>query len=85
MATYVRFIECTSLNINYNIMGIATVTYTVVSNSPDFPPEEFMNTLIVGKPDTTFNGYVTDAYLSAIPNTVDWYETKVTLMAIASR
>ena len=36
-------------------------------------------------PDTDFNGYVTDAYLSSIPNTVGWYETKVTLTAIANR
>lgn len=80
-----QFIECTTLNINYNIMGIATVTYTIVSDSSDFPDESSMNSLTVGKPSTKFNGYVTDAYLNAIPNTVGWYETKVTLTAIASR
>lgn len=85
MATYIQFIDCTSLNINYNIMGIATVTYTVVSNSSNFPDEDFMNSITVGNPDTDFNGYVTDAYLSSIPNTVGWYETKVTLISIASR
>lgn len=81
----VEFIECTSLNISYNVMGIATVTFSVVSNQKTFPSGDLVNTITVGTPSTTFAGYVTDAYMQAIPNTVGWYETKITLISIATK
>jgi len=85
MATLVEFIECTSLSISYNVMGIATVTFSVVSNVEEFPTGALINSITVGSPSTTFEGYVTDAYMQAIPMTVGWYETKVTLIAIATK
>lgn len=69
------FIDCTSLNISYNIMGIATVTYTLVQNEPDF--NQVVNSITAG--GQTFTGYVTNASLSQIPNT-EWYEVNVTLI-----
>jgi len=81
----VEFIECTTLSISYNVMGIATVTFSVVSNQKEFPSGDLINSITVGSPSTTFAGYVTDAYMQAIPNTVGWYETKVTLISIATK
>lgn len=75
-----EFIDCTSLSISYDIMGIATVNFTVVSDSPGFPSMS-MNTLSVG--GRIYEGYVTSASLAQIPNTTGWYETRVTLTSIA--
>lgn len=69
------FIECTSLNISYNIMGIATVTYTIVHDEPGFAFVE--NAISAG--GQTFTGYVTSASMNNIPYT-NWYETHVTLV-----
>jgi hypothetical protein len=77
----VEFIDCTSLSISYDVMGIATLNFTVVKDSPGFPTTS-MNTLSVG--GRIFEGYVTSASLSQIPNTPGWYETRVTLLATAT-
>ena len=69
------FIDCTSLNISYNIMGIATVTYSIVHDEPGFA--EVQNEIEAG--GQTFRGYVTNASMSQIPYT-NWYETHVTLV-----
>ena len=78
MATYgtVEFIECTSLNISYDKMGIATVSFTIVSNEPGF---KFRTEITAG--GRTFTGYVTNASLNLIPNTESWYESHITLTA----
>jgi hypothetical protein len=70
------FIECTSLNVSYDIMGIATVTYTVVSDAPGF--NVYNEIQDVG--GQTFRGYVVNASVTQIPNT-SWYETNATLIA----
>ena len=71
-----EFIDCTSLSVSYNVMGIATVSYTVVHDSFDFIT---YNTVTAG--GQTFTGYVTNASLNQIPNTENWYETHVTLIS----
>lgn len=73
MAT--TFVDCTSLNISYNVMGLATVNFTVVSDEAGF---NVRNSISAG--GRTFSGYVTSAYVRRIPNT-NWYETNVTLIA----
>jgi hypothetical protein len=72
----VEFIECTSLSIQYDVMGIATVTYTVVANRADLIAYE---TITAG--GITFEGYVANASVNMIPDTSSWYETHVTLIA----
>lgn len=72
----VAFIDCTSLTISYNVMGIATVSYTVVSNEVGL--KAFDEIEAGGR---TFTGYVASASGNRIPNTSTWYETHVTLMA----
>lgn len=71
-----EFIECTSLNISYNIMGLATVTYTVVHDTTGFV---VYDTISAG--GQTFVGYITNASMNQIPNTEGWYETHATLIA----
>jgi len=74
------FVECTSVNINFNVMGIATVTFTIVTDEPsatlieDVSPQEFGN--------KTFTGYVTNVSVNQIPKT-SWYEIHITLIATA--
>ena len=70
------FIECTSLSISYSIMGIATVSYTVVHNKP-----EFCYTTIIVAGGQTFTGYVTSMNMNGIQGTSGWYETHVSLLA----
>ena len=71
-----EFIDCTSLNISYNVMGIATVSYTVVHDSAQFVT---YNSILAG--GQTFTGYVVNASVNQIMNTSGWYETQVTLIA----
>lgn len=68
--------ECTSLNISYDIMGLATITYTIVSDEPGLNVcNQLQN--VGGR---TFTGYVVNASVNQIPNT-SWYETHATLIA----
>lgn len=74
------FMECTSLSISYDVMGLATVNYVIVSDSPDIV---VYNQVEVGDPTVQFDGYATNVSHQKIPNT-DWYETNVTLIAVAN-
>jgi hypothetical protein len=70
-----EFIDCTSLNVSYNTMGIATVSYTVVHNV-----FEFITYPSITAGGQTFTGYVVNASLNQIPGTEGWYETHVTMI-----
>jgi hypothetical protein len=72
-----RFIECTSLSISYDILGVATVSYTVVTDTPGLEGQLY-NQIIAG--GQIFSGYITNANISPIPKT-DWYEIHATLIA----
>ena len=72
----VEFIDCTSLSFSYNVMGIVTVSYTVVHDFFDFVTYDS-----ISAGSQTFNGYVINASVNQIPNTVGWYETHVTMTA----
>ena len=68
------FIECTSLNISFNEMGIATVSYVVVHNTPSlvyYP--------VIEAGGQTFSGYIASASVNPIPNTT-WYESQITMI-----
>ena len=76
------FIECTSLNVSYDITGIATVSYTVMSDTSGIIAYD---SLVIG--GRTFTGYVTSAVNSIMPRTEaggPWYQTQVSLLAIAN-
>lgn len=71
-----EFIDCASLNMSYNVMGIVTVSYTVVHDHFDFVT---FDSISAG--GQTFTGYVTNASVNQIPNTQGWFETHVTMVA----
>ena len=68
------FIECTSLNFSYDIFGIVSVSYSMISNSPGFCYET-----IIYAGHVTFKGYVSSMSMKPITGTVGWYETQVVL------
>jgi hypothetical protein len=72
------FIDCTSLSISYDIMGIATISYVVVSDTSSMKAyPDSGNTLSWG--GQTFEGYIAAISMQQIPNT-SWYENNVTLI-----
>lgn len=71
-----EFIDCTSLNFSYNVMGLVTVSYTVVHDYPGFVTYD---SITAG--GQTFTGYITNATLNPVPNSEGWFETNVTLLA----
>lgn len=79
-----KFIECTSVSISYDIMGIVTISYTVVSNRPGLnvtvDGSNDPTNIVYKIADQTYYGYVTSASLNRIPNT-DWYESHVSIVA----
>ena len=76
------FIECSSLSVSYDITGIATVSYTIMSNEEGL---KAYGTVAIG--GMIFTGYVTSAVSSIMPRTEagdgPWYQTQVTLLSIA--
>jgi len=79
MAGQVDFIECTSLNISYDVMGLATLSFTVVHNYPSLTFLSRYNEVEAG--GQTFTGYIVDASMTQILHAQGWYETNVTLMS----
>jgi hypothetical protein len=71
----IEFIDCGSLSISYDILGLATVNFTVVTNE-DFLDTDY-TTITVG--DLTFTGYVTGVAARPILGT-DWYEWGMSLV-----
>lgn len=72
----VNFIDCTSLNINYNIMGIATITYTMVTDNPNIGVID----PVLEAGNQTFVGIITEASINQIPEST-WYEIHVSMIA----
>jgi hypothetical protein len=71
------FIECTSLSMTYDILGVVTITYTVVTDTSGMEGKLFNQIIAGGK---TFSGYITNANINPIPQT-SWYEIHATLIA----
>lgn len=70
------FIECTSLNFSYDILGLVTVSYTMVHNEDSMTA---VTSITAG--GQTFNGYIIDATLNTVPNAIGWYETHITMIS----
>ena len=75
----IEFMDCTSLNISYSVLGLVTITYTMVHNKNEFVTLE---SITVGT--TVFTGYIANASLNVIPKTEGWFETHATLIATAA-
>jgi hypothetical protein len=76
MACTEAFIDCTSLSFSYNIMGIVTITYTMVHKDAEYC---YITELNAG--GQSFSGYISDMSLTPVKDTLSWYETRVTLIA----
>lgn len=75
-----QFIECTSLSISYDIMGIATVSYTIVFQTDGAdPPMIYAEPIDAG--GRTYSGYLSSISINRIPETENWYESQVSLIA----
>ena len=78
-----EFIECTSLNVSYDITGVATISYSVIADSPGLKAYDELD--IGGK---HFVGYVTSAAVSVMPRSESrsglWYQTQVNLIALTA-
>lgn len=72
----ISFVDCTSLNISYSIMGIATITYTIASDTLALGAIDPV--LVAG--DQTFTGIITEVSVNQIPNST-WYEFHVSMIA----
>lgn len=73
------FMDCTSLSISYDIMGIATVSYVLVSDHRTvysyLPGYDYIEA-----GGQIFRGYISSINFNQIPNT-NWYESHVTLIS----
>jgi hypothetical protein len=69
-----QFKECTSLSISYDNLGLATVNYTIVSDTSNPTIDTSINA-----GGQVFTGYVTSLSINYIPGT-NWYETQVSLI-----
>lgn len=81
--TMISFIECESITVSYNAMGIATISYTLISDSDSI---NLQNAITVG--GVTFKGWITEVYQQQIPKTEhsstgSWYSTNVTMIAVS--
>ena len=79
MANIKEFIDCTSVSISYDVMGIATVNYTIVFQTDGSDPTfVYYNPVTYG--GRVFTGYVNNMNINRIPETENWYECQVTLI-----
>jgi len=76
----VAFVDCGALTINFNVMGIATVTYSIITDTPNL--NQIDDTLPLEAGGKTFTGFVTSASMRQIPKT-NWYEINVTIISTA--
>lgn len=71
-----RFVNQPSFSVSYNIMGIATVTYSIIHRGPSYG--SVSSSISAG--GQHFSGYVTSISTSNISGT-NWFETSITLIA----
>lgn len=72
----ISFVDCESINISYNNRGLATINYTIFSNTTDF--SSVKSEMSLG--GNLFTGIVTEASCSKVKKT-GWYQINVTLVA----
>lgn len=74
------FIDCESLSVKYNNMGIATITFSFIGTESELFPTN------ISAGGQSFDCIVTNFYKKPIPNTENsdqgtWYTTDVTMIA----
>jgi hypothetical protein len=76
-----QYFDCSAESISYNIMGIATINYTIISDSPN---PNITSSFSAG--GISFNGVIMNYNTQIIPKSEHsdnggWYTTSVTLVA----
>ena len=72
----VQFYDCSAESISIDIYGIATINYTIISDSSD---------VLLENSYAGFSGYISNINIKPIPNSMSgganpWYITTVTLI-----
>ncbi len=71
-----EFIDCSTLNINYDVRGIVTLSFSVISTSGGL--QNVYTSLTFG--GVTFNGFITSVDINPIPGTLV-YEIRLNIVA----
>jgi hypothetical protein len=82
MAESFEFLDCSTLSINYQANGLATVSFTVVSTHqvPGVTPPRNYTELTFGGVD--FKGYLSEVQSSVIPASIPTvFEHRMTLLS----
>jgi len=80
--SFTEFIDCTSINVSYDIEGRATLGFTVVAaNAQPIDTSVYTDMTFGG---INFTGYITGLTIKKIPGTVV-YEHQYSLSAIGCR
>lgn len=77
--SFTEFIDCSTLSVNYDKLGAATVTFTVVASQVEPIDTQAYTDLTFG--GINFTGYITSIEIRRIPGTIV-YEHRYTLNAI---
>lgn len=67
----ISFVECTSLNINFDVYGMFTATFSIYANTSGVKTQTEVAGLV---------GYVADAVCTPLINLPGWWVTNVTLI-----
>ena len=78
---FTEFIDCSNININYDALGTATITFTVVSVSSTANPLLYTTSTFGG---ITFTGFITDLEVRRIPGSLI-FEQRYTLLGSGCR
>ena len=79
---FTEFIDCTTLSINYDVLGQATLSFTVVAvNKEPINPNTYTSRTFGG---VTFTGYITGLEIRRIEGTLV-YEHRYTITATGCR
>jgi len=79
--SFTEFVDCAAISINYDALGTATISFTVVSVSAQANPQLY-TTLTFG--GITFTGYITELEIRRIPGSLI-FEQRYTLLAAGCR
>ena len=79
---FTEFIDCSSLSINYDKLGLAAVSFTVVASQAEPIDTQVYTNLTFG--GINFTGYITGIEIRRIPGTIV-YEQRYTLSAVGCR
>lgn len=74
--SFTEFIDCSTISINYDQLGVATVGFTVIASNPGPIDTSVYTDLTFG--GINFTGFITNLDIRKIPGTVV-YEHKYTL------